>query len=147
MKSFRLLLGVALTLVMGTISSQAHGCGYCFPWPLLTFGLGVGLGAAVSSPHYVYPTSTYVPAAYVPPPVSYAPPATASPAPVAQTAPPPAPLWVPSTPGAGHWVQDPAPYRYEPAVTARTVTPPPPRPHQVTVTDGPGSVRVYVVNR
>jgi len=110
------------------MTAGANGC--CF-FPFWAFGLGIGLGAAVtaaaSGPKYVYPVYSYP---YASPPYGYyyaprpayshpAPAAPAQPAPgqtdPAQTAPEPdlqAHAWVPSSPGAGRWVPDPHPYRY-----------------------------------
>jgi hypothetical protein len=65
MKTLRMIGWMGFTLCAGTLSSQAHGCGYgygCFPfWPLLSFGLGFGLGAATAHSQpaqytYVYPS-------------------------------------------------------------------------------------------
>lgn len=126
MKKFALSL--SLVLALGGNAMAGWHCGWGF-WPSFSVGVGLGgvigcsLGAglgcccycgsgypaygyAYSRPSYAY---AYAPAAsYVDPP----PAAIASPA----WAPEPS-YWVPSTPGAGRWVPDPAPYSYTPGVS------------------------------
>ena len=122
MKRIGLVTSMALALCAGTVNASANGC--CF-WPFWAFGLGIGLGAAVTSaataPRYSYPVYTYpysVPAYsyHEQPPVyaHHAParPAQTAPAPTATPAEPERLAWVPSSPGAGRWVPDPQPYRY-----------------------------------
>jgi hypothetical protein len=142
----RLFLGatIVLGLGMGSMSARAHG-GYCYGpgfWPLipLAFGIGAALSCAANSQSYTYPTYGYnLPVVSNPPAeTSYAAPA------------PQNPLWIPSTPGAGHWVPEPTPYRYIPAertnmvskaraIGATTQT--------ITITHSAGNVPVYVVSR
>jgi hypothetical protein len=157
MKTIRLLLGIAMTLCVGTISSQAHGCGFgfSFGFPCLSFGIGFGLGSACSYPaygcHYAY--SGYYPGYYPASPYAYDPPANqvASVTPPAVSMPvapidPPAPVWVPSTLGAGHWVQEPQPYCYVPAASVNNSTLA--VAHEtLTTSQSPGAVRLYIVNR
>jgi hypothetical protein len=136
MKKLGILLATALTLSTGSVRVQAHGCGGCDWWPFAAFGLGLGIGSAVTyatTPRYPAYSYTYV---YPPPSVpAYAPPSAPQAAPTsvyarhpvslpaiahapqhAIYAPQVAACWVPSTPGAGRWVPDPNPYRYAPVI-------------------------------
>ena len=137
MKKLGILLAISLTLSTGSFRVHAHGCGGCDWWPFAAFGLGLGIGSAVTyaatTPRYPAYSYTYVypqpsAPAYAPPsapqaaptsvyarrPVS--PPATAHAPQPAIYAPQVATCWVPSTPGAGRWVPDPNPYRYAPVI-------------------------------
>jgi hypothetical protein len=151
-------------------------------WPLATFGLGFGLGALTQShaPEYVYAYpaytaypaysyTTYAPAqpvyaqAHAPAQPVYAksaPPRPAKTVPAASTTanvaavanPRPAASWVPSTPGAGHWVPDPKPYSYTEVATPKKTAIADNRAvpgvvETVTIKNSPGAVRVVVVNR
>ena len=159
MKRIVLLAGTGLALCAGTMTAGANGC--CF-WPFWAFGLGIGLGAAVTSaastPRYVYPVYSYPyapPAYYYPPHVAYTHPAPATPsqAPVAQTAAAPAPAldhqaqsWVPSSPGAGRWVPDPQPYRYVQSIESQPVKAlNQVYPMTVSIVSSPGGVPVHVI--
>ncbi len=154
MKTIRLILGTALILCTSTVRAPAHGCGFGFyvGIPFLV-GIGFGIGAGCAYPAYGcayhYPAYPYYPhPAYAyNPPANYAPPLAATPEPspaapvVTQS-----PVWVPSTPGAGHWVPDPQPYQYAPPVAAK----PPPSatsdPAQtVTVTKSPEGIPLYII--
>jgi len=149
-------LGVALTLLVSPVSVKAHGGCYGF-WPFwpLAFGTGIALGTAAYYDSHCYPR--YV---YASPPCSYYGYSVASPiyAPPAQApvvnsmpalpAPPPVSDWVPSSPGAGHWVPEPHPYRYVPGKPERRPaaagTPPLPT---ISVTSSLGNVPVYTISR
>jgi hypothetical protein len=156
MKKFALVLSMAC-LTAG--SALAHGCwGFC-GGPFLSIGIGPCLGFSVGcGPAYAWgcPASSYVcrqpyypyyPAAvYDPVPVRVVAPASM---PVYPLAPQVAstPTWVPSTPGAGRWVPDPAPYSY---------VPPTPRPAAaraataghpiVSILRSPEGIPVYFVS-
>jgi len=156
MKRTALLLGIALTLSGSTANVRAGGC--CF-WPFWPVAFGTiaiaSIAAAHSSPS---PTYVYVPPAY---PYGYAYPQLQHPAnpPLPQT--PPASSapamstfeqashWVPTSPGTGHWVPDPAPYNYDPGVQTRVIassTQPAAR-QLVTMIRSAGHVPVYTVTR
>ena len=151
MKRIGLVLSIGLSLCAGSLNVQAHGCGF---WPFWGFGLGLGVGAALSWPAYscayAYPAYTYgyPPYAYAPPAYAYDPPVAQAPVrtpPPPAPQPPPPPVWNPSTPGAGHWVPDPTPYRYVPSSAAGAAATSP--PETVTVTRSVGGVPVYTVSR
>jgi hypothetical protein len=122
MKAIRNVCGLALVLCTSGAGFEAHACGVGFSFcvPFLSFGIGLGLGAPCAGPAYGcaygYPAYTYAQPAYAcAPPASYIPPVAAAPAApaVAET-----PVWMPSTPGPGHWVPNPEPYNYVPGQTA-----------------------------
>jgi hypothetical protein len=150
MKTNRFVLCVALTLSATTASFQARACGFGFHvgLPCISLGVGLGLGLGCSYPvyecgygwpayTYAQPTYTYGPAADYPSPAATAPAAPVVSQPSA---------WAPTTPGVGHWVPDPAPYRYTPAPAARrTSAAAPPAAETVTVTSSLGGVPVYRV--
>jgi len=155
MKRIVLGLAVAATLCTSSINVRAYGCYYggpCF-WPFwpLALGAGIALGSSIAYSHS-YSSPTYV---YAPPPYaySYSQPAntyssstSVQPASVQHDSSAPAPVyaevspWIPSTPGAGHWVPDPSPYTYG-AARAPVVV------ETVTVTNSIGGVPVYTVSR
>jgi hypothetical protein len=160
MKRISLLLGIALTLSSGTANLRAGGCGGCGGcafWPFALFGAGVAIASAASahsSPTYVYappPYPYYYPYSYPQSPA----PSSQQPAqdPSGSTAPAMSSLeqaarWVPSSPGAGHWVPDPTPYVYEPVAQSKLVaTSAQPATQLVTVNRSAGQVPVYTVTR
>ncbi len=148
MKKFALTLALVLTL---GAKAMAHGC-WCF-WP--GFGIGVGLGGlcgvslgvgvgcgwscGACCPVYGYaysqPSYGYSQPAYAPPAYGYAADYADPPA----AAPSPSYIWVPSTPGAGHWVPDPAPYSYTPAPASRLR-------QVVTMSRSPEGIPVYNIS-
>jgi hypothetical protein len=147
MKKFA--LAVSLLLVLGG-KAMAYGC--CCFWP--GFGIGVGLGGfcgfslglglgGLGCGCYCGPGYPAYGCAYSQPAYGYGYGAPAYGYPANYIAPPaPAPSydWVPSTPGAGHWVPEPAPYRYTPACAL-------PRLRQaVTVTRSPDGIPVYSIS-
>ena len=167
MKTIRHILSIALILCANGAGFEARACGVslslCVPFVSLGIGFGLGghcggpaigfgIGASCAGPAYGcaygYPGCAYPQPAYASdPPANYALAATASPAPAA---PPVAetPAWVPSTPGAGHWVPDPEPYSYTPGPTVkRTSAVSAGTPQTVTVSRSAGGVPVYSVNR
>lgn len=149
MKRMILLLSVGGSLAFSPLAASAHGgVGFCF-WPLwpLSLGVGVGLGCAASTYHSCSSAYSYGPAAYAytTPPVYAAPPIPAAPV-VVETPAPANPAWVPSTPGAGHWVPDPAPYSYSENAAPKPRAAAALSPQSVTVTTSPGNVKVYVVS-
>ena len=129
MKTKRLMTSLALVLTMGTaVSASACGIGFHLDLGFLSFGLGFGFGRPYPYPayacHYGY---GYPACGYAHPPYAYDAGANYSqPAAVTATAPsvPETPMWVPSTPGVGHWVPDPTPYQYaaKPAAENGTAT-------------------------
>jgi len=151
----KIALTLCFALVLGS-NAMAHGhwCGWGF-WPRLSIGFGLGAVFGISlrcGPDYwsdsrcpVYtcpysqPACDYATPVYDPPP----------PAPAAFTpdkAPSPAD-WVPSTPGAGHWVPDPAPYRYTPPAAVRRTAGARPVPRQtVTVTRSREGIPIYSIS-
>jgi hypothetical protein len=153
MKRISLILGIALTLSSSTANLRAGGCGGCCAfWP---FALALGAGVAIASAASAHSSPTYV---YVPPPYPYGYPQSHAPASQQPAQNPPvssAPAmsyvelgahWVPSSPGAGHWVPDPTPYVYEPVAQSKLVaTSARPTTQLVTVNQLPGQVRVYTV--
>ena len=152
MKRTALILGIVLTLSGSTTNLRAHGGCYGFwPfWPLALFGAGLAVASvasANSSPTYVYAPPAY-PYGYA---YSYAQPQHSYAAPPAQAPAAPAHYevasWVPSTPGAGHWVPDPTPYSYNPAVETKVVVSAPEPATLVTVNRSAGNVPVYTVAR
>lgn len=111
MKKIRRLAGIAVVVAVAILGQRAQACGLGFQLylPFFTIGFGFGLPVACAyscaQPAYYY--SPGVPAASASPasePVPSEPPVVTAPA-----------LWTPQTPGAGHWVPDPEPYRYFPA--------------------------------
>jgi hypothetical protein len=156
MKRTALILGIVLTLSGSTSNLRAHGGGGCYGfwpfWPLALFGAGLAVASvasAHSSPTYVYVPPAY-PYGYAQPQHSYvAPPAQAP----AATSAPAAPThyeiasWVPSTPGAGHWVPDPTPYSYNPGIQTKIIVSAAEPATLVTVNRSPGNVPVYTVTR
>jgi hypothetical protein len=161
MKRMRLLLGVMLTLSVGTISSFAHGCGFGIGFGISCLGIGIGFGTGWHCPSYGcyygygYPACgysgyayTYAPPAYAySPPASYTAPEVAA-APAAPVAPidPPTPAWVPQTAGAGHWVPEPQPYCHTPTAPAKQADAAIAGQTVITI-QSPGGVRVYVADR
>jgi hypothetical protein len=142
MKSIGIVLSVALTLCSGTLNARANGggCGGCFFWPFMAFGLGLALASSSSQAS----TVNYYPV-YVAPPVPVYPPH----APQAEIMQPPAlaaTSWIPSSSGAGHWVPEAQPYRYVPgtATIARSVNRS--ATNVAVVTNSPGGVPVYLVS-
>jgi hypothetical protein len=142
MKTIGLVLSVALTLCTGTLNARAHGggCGGCFFWPFMAFGLGLAL-ASSSQAH----TVSYYPVCVPPAGPAYAPQA-----PAAEPASAPAPVtasWVPSTPGSGKWVLDSQPYSYVPARVIAAHSTDAPTTRVVVVTNSPGGVPLHIVSR
>lgn len=153
MKTKRFVLGVAVALFTSTAAFQAQACGVSFGFslPFLSFGIGLGIGAPCAWPAYrcgyPYPAYAYAHPAYAyNQPINDIPPvAAASPAPAVAETPP----WVPSTPGAGHWVPDPEPYAYAPVAVAKK-TPASTAvltQNKVTVTKSPEGVPVYILTQ
>ena len=147
MKTIRLLVVTALALCAGTISSQAHGCGFGFRFGFscLPLGIGFGLGTGWSCQSYgcyAYPSYSY---AYAPA-ANYVSPLAEAPAVAVAPIDPPAPAWVPSTAGAGHWVPEAQPYCYTPVAPAKKADAVL-AGQTVTTVQSPGGVRVYIVNR
>lgn len=159
MKRRIIILGIALSLSGSTFSVRAHGGCYGF-WPFWPFALGAGLAIAsvASAQNHSSPTYVYTPAEYSYPYSSPPPqnptinPLTQTPAPsgpAVQPEPNPLSSWVPSSPGAGHWVPDPTPYTYSqapqpkstPAIMAE------PRTEVITLTHSAGNVPVYTISR
>lgn len=160
------LASLAIGFSLSAFNASAYGCyGWGFGWPLLSFGLGLGcgfgtglaVGASWNYPAYsysypvyaynypVYTTRVYTPPVYVQNPV----PATAPAASVATSAPAPQvqQAWIPSSPGAGGWVQDPTPYRYTPDNPSSLAKASPPPSQSVAITRSVGGVPLYVVTR
>jgi hypothetical protein len=107
----------------------AYGYAYSQPaygYTAPAYGYGYGYGAPAYGYGYGAPAYGYgYPANDIDPP-----------------APSPAPSydWVPSTPGVGHWVPEPAPYSFTPASAL-------PRLRQaVTVTRSPDGIPVYSIS-
>lgn len=149
MKTLPVILSTALFLGAGPLPTKASGCYYngCNSeaiWPFVTFGVGLGLGVLFSHASEPYPSFS---TEYV-----YAPPVAAPPQsiPAETPPPPPKPEWIPISPGPGHWVPDPQPYRYEPTKTAAaSPKPPASKPPQavkpvVTVSKRPDGVPIYI---
>jgi hypothetical protein len=157
MKRTALILGIALTLSGSTANVRAHGGCYGFwPfWPLAFAGVAIASAAAASA--HSAPTYVYVPPAY---PYGYAYPQSQHPsgtpptqAPSSMAAPTQsafeqASRWVPSSPGAGHWVPDPTPYNYDPGVQTKVIASSVhPASELVTINRSVGDVPVYTVAR
>lgn len=150
MKKKQMLLALGLVLGASPLNVQAHGCwSGCGFWPFFGFSLGFGLASSYADYEYYrhYPVYSYPAyAAYPVNAVATDPPVTRVPAP---TPPPPVPeptRWVPSTPGASHWVLDPSPFSYSPSTVAKPQTPIP-APQTVSVTHSKDGVPVYVIGR
>jgi len=160
MKKIGLILSLVLTFGG---NAMAHGCwcGWGF-WPSFSVGLGLGgvFGCSLACPccccscgygypAYGYPAYSY---AYSQPAYaySYAPAANYVDPPAAVPGPARAPEpsgWVPSTPGAGKWVPDPAPYSYTPPVSATSPAQAKPALRQVvTSTCSPEGIPVYTIS-
>ena len=128
MKRTSLILGIALTLSSSTANLRAGGC--CGFWPFLPLAFaGIAIASAASahsSPTYVYAPPPYpygYPYSY---PQSHAPDQQPAQVPSGATAPAMSSVeqgshWVPSSPGAGHWVPDPTPYVYAPVAQSKLV--------------------------
>ena len=158
MKRTAVILGIALTLCGSTANLRAHGGCYGF-WPFWPLALGAGIAiasvaSAHSSPTYVYMPPAYpYGSAYSYPQPHYS--STPQPAQVPSGASPPAvssfeqaSRWIPNSPGAGHWVRDPAPYNYDPGTQIKVmVTSVPSVTQLVTVNRSAGEVPVYTVTR
>jgi hypothetical protein len=152
MKRTAIILGIALTLSGSTVNLRAHGGCYGF-WPFWPLALGAGIAiASVASAHSA-PTYVYVPPAY--PygyPYSYSQPHNSQ-ASAVDSAPVVTTLnqssrWLPSSPGAGHWVPDPAPYTYDPRNQAKVIASSvQPVTEVVMVTRSAGNVPIYTVGR
>jgi hypothetical protein len=154
MRKIGLTLG--LVLVLGGNAMACRCCCWGF-WPSFSIGFGLGglFGCSVGlgpgcycgwgcghpAYSYAYPGPAY-PYAYAPPATYLDPPAAAL-GPV--KAPEPTP-WVPSTPGAGRWVPDPAPYSYTPAPSApKPAEAKAPLRQVVTSTCSPEGIPVYTI--
>jgi hypothetical protein len=153
MKRTSLILGIALTLSSSTANLRAGGC--CGFWPFLPLAFA---GIAIASAASAHSSPTYV---YAPPPYPYgypygypqphAPSQQPAQVPSGATAPAMSPVeqashWVPSSPGAGHWVPDPTPYVYQPVAQNKLVaTSARPATQLVTVNQSAGHVPVYTV--
>jgi len=120
-----LSIGIALCAGTAGFHARAGGVGVHICLPFFSFGIGLGLGFPCAAQVYgcaapVYTCASPVYACARPmcgnyacsAPAYYDPPeqAVASIDPIVR----PAPMWVPSTPGAGHWVPDPQPYNCTP---------------------------------
>ena len=156
MKRISLILGIALTLSSSTANLRAGGCGGCCGfWPFLPLAFGAGIAIASAASAHSSPTYVYVPPPYYYPysyPQSQAPSSQQPvPNPSGSTAPAMSSLeqasrWVPSSPGAGHWVPDPTPYVYKPVAQSKLVaTNARPATQLLTVNRLPGQVPVYQV--
>ena len=155
MKRTAIILGIALTLCSGTGNLRAHGGCYGF-WPFWPLVLGAGIAiASVASAHNSAPTYVYAAPAY---PYGYTQPlyshnTSSAQTPAAANAPVAPPSneissWVPSSPGTGHWVRDPTPYRYDPGVRDNpSIVAAEPTAPIVTVNRSVGNVPVYTVTR
>src|SRR5262249_27871320 len=156
MKRTALILGIALTLSGSTANVRAHGGCYGF-WPFWPLALGTGIAIASIASAHSTPTYAYVPPAY---PYGYAYPqpphpsnAQPSQAPTAASAPVTATFdqasrWVPSSPGAGHWVPDASPYTYDPGAQNRVIAASAqPAGQLVTINRSRGDVPVYTITR
>jgi hypothetical protein len=149
MKKTVLIATLALTFCTGSMSAQAHG-GYCYGpgfWPFipLTLGLGIALSCAANADTYSSPVYAYRPLSDFRNSISGQAAETSFPTPAPQN-----PTWIPSTPGTGHWVPDPAPYSYTVSGETDTFS----KPSSVvvtnrttTITHSPGNVPVYVFTR
>jgi hypothetical protein len=137
MKLIRRLLLVGAVVGVTIFGQRAEGCGLGFQLYLPFFSFGFGLGVPTA---YTYPCVQ--PACYYPcgaPVASDSAPQMPPPMqPVFETLPA---RWTPGTPGPGHWVPDPQPYRYLPAAPAK----PKPQAQTVTLTKTLGDVPLYVV--
>jgi hypothetical protein len=149
MKPNRFVLCVALVLSAATSSFQARACGFGFHvgLPCVSLGVGLGLGLGCSYPVYEcgygWPAYAYAQPTYAYPAADY--PSPAAIAPAAPVVSQPA-AWVPGTPGVGHWVPDPTPYRYTPALGAKqTSAASAPPAETVAVTSSLGGMPVYRV--
>jgi len=150
MKTNRFVLCVVLTLSAATASFKARACGFGFHvgLPCVSLGVGFGLGLGCSYPVYEcgygWPAYTYT---YAEPAYAFSPTADPAPAASASVAPVSQPSgWVPATPGVGHWVPDPTPYRYTPGPEAKqTSVATPPVVETVAMTSSLGGVPVYRV--
>jgi hypothetical protein len=116
----------------------------------LAFASGIAIASAASahsSPTYVYAPPPYpygYPYSY---PQSHSPSGQQPAAPANSTF-EQASHWVPSSPGAGHWVPDPTPYVYEPVAQARMVAASArPATQLVTISRPAGQVPIYTVTR
>jgi hypothetical protein len=137
MKAIRRIIVLGIMIGAATLGRQAQACGIGFQLylPFFSFGFGLGVPSAFTCA-YTQPACAYSYGA----PVAYDPPQSM--APVMQPAFEAPPMtWTPSTPGVGHWVPDPQPYRYVPAMAAK----PRPQARTVMVTKTFGDVPVYVV--
>lgn len=152
MKRIGLVLGIATTLCTTTINAGAHGgCfGPCF-WPLwpLSFGVGVALGSASCDEYYGYPrymySQPYYAYSYTQPSYMYGSPARSpSPLPPTTTV-TQQPAWVPSTPGVGHWVPDPAPYTSPAIIGGASARISSGTNEIVTITRSVGNIPVYMI--
>jgi hypothetical protein len=141
MRKIGLVLSVALTLCTGTLNARAHGggCGGCFFWPFMAFGLGLALASSSQAN-----TVSYYPLYVSPPGPVYAP--QTPPAEPASPSAPVATSWVPSTPGSGKWVLDSQPYSYLPARAFAAHSTVAPAATVVVVTNSPGGVPVHIVS-
>src|SRR5208337_1611455 len=100
MKTMRRFVMVGAVLAGTLLGTRAEACGLGFQLYLPFFSIGFGLGV----PWTCAGSPCYSCASCLPPP-----PAPVNDAPVEM--PPPA-RWIPSTPGAGHWLPEPNPYHY-----------------------------------
>jgi len=148
-KRMGLIGSIALTLSASSMNVRAHGGGCygpCF-WPFLplVFGLGAAVASAASTPSYGYHVYVHAPPAY-----TYS--ASAVSAPTRETTPTieaAQPLvWIPSTPGVGHWVPDATPYNAQVAPAPGAQKAKSANAAQVvTFTHSAGNVPVVVVSR
>jgi hypothetical protein len=137
MKLIRRLLVAGAVIGVAVQVQRAEACGLGFQLYLPFFSFGFGLGVPTA---YAYPCAQ--PACYYSygAPVAYDPPPQMPPDVQPAFEAPPA-VWTPSTPGPGHWVPDPQPYRYIPVVTVR----PKLAAQTVTLTKTLGDVPLYIV--
>jgi hypothetical protein len=142
MKTIHQLLSIALIAgaTAAGFQARAGGIGVHLCLPFFSFGIGLGVGGICEAPVYACaaPAYSYAPPAfcgYDCPPSAGDPPAR-----VVSIAAPPA-VWVPKTPGVGHWVPDPEPYHYSPAPTLEK------KAAAVTVSRSAGGVPVYIIQQ
>jgi hypothetical protein len=137
MKAIRRVIVLGIIIGAASLGRQAQACGIGFQLylPFFSFGLGLGVPSAFTYA-YAQPACAYAYGA----PVAYDPPQPMAPAMQPAFEAPPV-MWTPSTPGVGHWVSDPQPYRY----VASTAAKPRRQAPIVMETKTLGDVPVYVI--
>jgi hypothetical protein len=136
MRAIRRVFVLSIIIGAATLGRQAQACGLGFQLYLPFFSFGFGLGVPAYTCAYTQPVCAYSYGA----PEAYDPPQSMAPAMQPAFEAPPV-VWTPSTPGVGHWVPDPQPYRYVPAMSAK-----PRRQAPIVMeTKTLGDVPVYVI--